>query len=98
MTAELLGMKAVFNAPWPDRVQEWNTCQVHQSREFREDNEKGFRPCVKAIADLTNVNAAVVAQEKLLVMLRDMGEERAADWIEDEWTSPKEGQYPLAFS
>jgi hypothetical protein len=41
---------------------------------------------------------AVVAQEKLVVMLRDMGEERAADWMEDEWTSPKEGQYTLAFS
>ncbi len=35
---------------------------------------------------------AVVAQEKLVAMLHDMGEERAADWMEDEWTSPKEGQ------
>ncbi len=69
-----------------------------ESREFREDTEKGFRPCVKAIADLTNVNAAVVAQEKLVAMLRDMGEERAAVWMEDEWTGTKEGLYPLAFS
>ena len=41
---------------------------------------------------------AVVAQEKLVAMLRNMGEERAADWMEVEWTSPKEGRYPLAFS
>jgi hypothetical protein len=61
------------------------------SREFREDNEQGFRPCIKAIADLTNMNAAVVAQEKLVGMLRDMGEMRAAIWMEDEWTGLKEG-------
>jgi hypothetical protein len=68
------------------------------SREFREDNEKGFRPCIKAIADLTNINAAVVAQEKLVVMLRDMGEMWAAIWMEGEWTRLKEGRYPIAFS
>jgi hypothetical protein len=69
-----------------------------QSREFREDNEKGFRQCVKAMADLTNFNAAELAQEKLVVMLRNMGEEQAAEWMEDEWTGFKEGRYPLAFS
>ena len=31
-------------------------------------------------------------------MLRDMGKKRAADWMEDEWTGPKQEQYPLAFS
>jgi hypothetical protein len=68
------------------------------SREFRDYNEKGFRPCIKSIADLTNINAAVVAQEQLVVMLRDMGETRAAIWMEDEWTGLKEGRYPIAFS
>ncbi len=100
------------------QIKEWaNSCTTHlgpigykngthakyiDSRDFREDNEKGFRPCIKAIlaaiADLTNINAAVVAQEKLVVMLHNMGETLAAIWMEDEWTGLKEGRYPIAFS
>ncbi len=33
----------------------------------------------------------------MVEMLSDMGEEQAAVWMGDEWTSPKEGRYPLAF-
>ena len=102
MTVELLGIEAGANSCTthlgPIGFRNGTHAKYIQSRGFREDNQKGFRPCVKAIADLTNVNAAVVEQEKLVAMLRDMGEERAADWMEDEWTGLKEGQYPLAFS
>ncbi len=102
MTVELLGIKAGANSCSTHLGPIWFKNGTHakyiQSREFKEDNEKGFRPWVKAIADLTNVNAAVVAQEKLVAMLSDMGEELAADWMESEWTGPKEGRYPLAFS
>ena len=102
MTVELMGMKEGANSCathlGPIGFKNGTHAKYIESQEFREDNEKGFRPCVKAIADLTNVNAAVVAQEKLVAMLRDMGEERAAVWMEDEWTGTTEGRYPLAFS
>ena len=62
MTVELLGMKAGANSCsthlGPIGFKNGTHAKYIQSREFREDNEKGFRPCVKAIADLTNVNAA----------------------------------------
>ncbi len=102
MTVELLGIEAGANSCTthlgPIGFKNGTHAKYIQSQEFREDNKKGFRLCVKAIADLTNVNTAVVAQEKLVVMLCNMGEELEADWMEDEWTGLKEGQYPLAFS
>ncbi len=102
MTVEFLGMKAGANSCSTNlgqiRFKNGTHAKYIQSLEFREDNKEGFRQCFKKIADLTNVNAAVVAQEKLVAKLQDMGEELAAYWMEDEWTGPKEGQYPLAFS
>jgi hypothetical protein len=72
MTIELLEM--------PDGA---NSCTTHlgpivfkngthakyiDNQDFLEDTEKGFRERTKAIVDLTNVNAAVIAQEKLVAI------------------------------
>jgi hypothetical protein len=50
MTVELLGMKAGANLCsthlGPIRFKNGTHAKYIQSREFREDNEKGFRPCV----------------------------------------------------
>ena len=43
-------------------------------RAFREDNEDGFRPMIRKIADITNVNLAVKAQEKFVEHLVDIDE------------------------
>ena len=102
MTVELLGIEAGANLCTthlgPIGFRNGTHAKCIQSRDFREDNEKGFRPCIKAMADLTNIKAVVVAQEKLVAMLRDMGETQAANWMKDEWTGLKEARHPLVFS
>ena len=59
MTVELMGMKEGANSCathlGPIGFKNGTHAKYIESREFREDNEKGFRPCVKVIADLTNV-------------------------------------------
>ena len=49
------------------------------------------------IADITNVNLAVKAQEKFVEHLVDINERTAADWQRSEWTG-EHGLYPLAYS
>ncbi len=53
MTVELLGMKAGANSCskhlGPIGFKNGTHAKYIQSREFREDNEKGFRPCVKTL-------------------------------------------------
>ena len=66
-------------------------------RAFREDNEDGFRPMICKIADITNVNLAVIAQEKFVEHLVEINERTAADWQLREWTG-ENGLYPLAYS
>jgi hypothetical protein len=104
MTVELLGIAAGANTCTPHLGPIGFKNGTHpkyiDSQDFRKDNEKGFRQCFKAIADLTvtNIDVVVFAQEKLVGMLRDIGEARAAYRMEDEWTGLKEGRYPIAFS
>ena len=66
-------------------------------RAFREDNEDGFRPMIRKIADITNVNLAVIAQEKFVEHLVQVNERTAADWQLSEWTG-ENGRYPLVYS
>mmetsp|Transcript_52048 Transcript_52048/g.108704 ORF Transcript_52048/g.108704 Transcript_52048/m.108704 type:complete len:242 (-) Transcript_52048:1056-1781(-) len=77
-----------------------NTCATHlgiigyrngthakyiESREFREDNDEGFRPMIRKIADLTNIQHVVIAQRKFVQHLESINEFRAAAWIRDTW-------------
>ena len=41
---------------------------------------------IHKIADITNVNLAVIAQEKFVEHLVDINERTAADWQQSEWT------------
>ncbi len=54
---------------------------------------------IRKIADITNVNLAVIAQEKFVEHLQvvDINERTAADWQRSEWTG-EHGLYPLAYS
>ena len=47
--------------------------------------------------DITNVNLAVIAQEKFVEHLVDINERTAADWQQSEWIG-ENGRYPLAYS
>ncbi len=66
-------------------------------RAFREDTEEGFRPMIRKIADITNINLAVIAQDKFVEHLIEINERTAADWQRGEWTGENR-QYPLAYS
>ena len=69
------------------------------NREFREDNEEGFRPMIRKIADLTNTQLVAIAQEKFVEHLFEIQESDAAVWQRGEWSLPGQGgRYPLAFS
>ncbi len=49
------------------------------------------------IADIMNINLAVIAQDKFVEHLIEINERTAADWQRGEWTGDNE-QYPLAYS
>jgi hypothetical protein len=64
---------------------------------FREDTEDGFWPMIRMIADITNINLAVIAQDKFVEHLVEINKRTAADWQRGEWTG-ENGRYPLACS
>ena len=66
-------------------------------RAFREDILDGFRPMIRKIADITNINLAVIAQDKFVEHLVAIDERAAAEWQQLEWTG-ENGRYPLAYS
>jgi hypothetical protein len=68
-----------------------------QDRAFHEDTDEGFRPMIRQIAELTNVNLVVIAQDKFVEHLSAINEPRAAEWMRDEW-SGENGRYPLEYS
>jgi hypothetical protein len=55
-------------------------------RAFRADTEEGFLPMISKIANITNINLAVIAQDKFVEHLIEINERTSADWQRGEWT------------